>query len=354
LLKSLPPNWNQLIRTLPGAHALQSAEWGEFKRRSTGWTPETLSFTGKGTLHGAALTLTRQIGPFAVMYIPKGPLLDYSDPALVTVVLDTLERIARQRRVIWLKIDPDVTLAEGLPDTEADRPSAAGAAVVAILKKRGWVFSGSQVQYRNTLLIDLRQSEDDILKNMSQSTRYKVRYGPKHGVTTRAATAADLPLLYKLYAETGARDGFLTRPYHYYEDEWGVLMKAGIAHALLAEYEGQALAHVILFKFGGKCWYFYGASSSEHRNLMPTYLLQWEAMRWAKQQGCAWYDFWGAPDEFNETDPMWGVFRWKEGFGGTVTRTIGAWDYRPMPLLDTLYSRTMPTLLGALKRLRKR
>lgn len=352
MLKTLPPNWNQLIRSLPAAHVLQSAEWGDFKQRSTGWLPESLTFTGHKNIRGAALTLTRRVGPFAVMYVPKGPMLDYSDPAMLTVVLGTLERIARERRVIWLKIDPDVTLGEGIPGTDTDRPNPAGEQTVNILRNRGWVFSASQVQYRNTLLINLNQAEDEILKNMSQSTRYKVRYGPKHGVMARAGTQADLPLLYKLYAETGQRDGFLTRPYSYYEDEWGVLMKAGIAHPIIAEYEGQALAHVILFKFGGKCWYFYGASSNEHRNLMPTYLLQWEAMRWAKQQGCAWYDFWGAPDEFLESDPMWGVFRWKEGFGGTVTRTIGAWDYRPFPLLDTLYSRAMPAILGTLKRLR--
>jgi peptidoglycan pentaglycine glycine transferase (the first glycine) len=354
LLKSLPPNWNQLIRNLPATHVLQSADWGEFKRRSTGWTPEALTFSTQGNLRGAALTLTRRIGPFAVMYIPKGPMLDYADPAILTVVLDTLERIARQRRVIWLKIDPDARLGEGVPGTEDARPDATGENVVSILKKRGWVHSASQVQYRNTLQIDLTQSEDQILKNMSQSTRYKVRYGPKHGVTARAATQADLPLLYQLYAETGQRDGFFTRPYSYYQDEWGALMKSGIAHPIIAEFEGKALAHVILFKFGGKCWYFYGASSNEHRNLMPTYLLQWEAMRWAKAQGCTVYDFWGAPDEFTETDPMWGVFRWKEGFGGVVTRTIGAWDYRPFPLLDTVYSRAVPALLNLWKRLKRR
>jgi lipid II:glycine glycyltransferase (peptidoglycan interpeptide bridge formation enzyme) len=71
LLKSLPPNWNQLIRNLPATHVLQSADWGEFKRRSTGWTPEALTFSTQGNLRGAALTLTRRIGPFAVMYIPQ-------------------------------------------------------------------------------------------------------------------------------------------------------------------------------------------------------------------------------------------------------------------------------------------
>ena len=81
----------------------------------------------------------------------------------------------------------------------------------------------------------------------------------------------------------------------------------------------------MLFHFGPKAWYFYGMSSNEGRERMPTYLLQWEAIRWAQARGYATYDFWGAPDEFREDAPMWGVYRFKDGFGGTVVRHIGAW-----------------------------
>ncbi len=349
----LPDDWNAHIRDLPGAHILQSAEWGEFKRRSTGWIPQAVTLDSvNGAYRGAALLLTRQIGPLRVGYIPRGPLLDYADIATRTAMLDGLEHLARRYRLIWLKIDPDLPVGYGIPPDA--RPDATGVAFVAELEQRGWRLSESQVQYRNTLVLDLAPGEDALLKNMSQSTRYKVRYAPKHGVTVRAGTPDDLPLLYKLYAETGARDGFLTRPFSYYEDEWGALMRAGIAHALIAEYEGQALAHVVLFKFGRTCWYFYGASSSEHRNLMPTYLLQWEAICWAKAQGCTRYDFWGAPDVFDESDPMWGVFRWKEGFGGVVTRTAGAYDYVPSAALYALYTRAVPAALNLLKRLRGR
>lgn len=343
-------DWNDTIRNLPCAHVLQTAEWGAFKQRSTGWTPEHITFkNGDGKVAGAALILTRRLGPLAVMYVPKGPMLDYSDPLLLKLVLDQLERLARRRGAIWLKIDPDVVIGTGVPGTPDEQPDRVGEQVTNTLKGRGWRFSDSQVQFRNTIVVDLTHSEEELLKQMSQGTRYKVRYGPKHGVTARAATDADLPLLYSLYGETGARDGFLTRPLSYYQDEWGALMRAGLAHALIAEYEGLALAHVILFYFGQTCWYFYGASGGEYRNLMPTYLLQWEAMRWAKAQGCTRYDFWGAPDVFSEADSMWGVYRFKEGFGGTVTRHMGAWDYTPYPMLDTLYSRVMPRLLSAMK-----
>ncbi len=347
-------DWNNTIRALPYAHVLQTAEWGAFKQRSTGWQPEQITFNdARGQLAGAALILTRRVGPLTVMYVPKGPMLDYSDPKLLASALDQLERMARRRGAIWLKIDPDLVIGRGVPGEPDSGVEPLGEAVTQTLKKRGWHFSESQVQYRNTITVDLTRAEDELLKRMNQGTRYKIRYGPKHGVTVRAATLTDLPLLYSLYAETGARDGFLTRPLAYYQDEWGALMRSGLAHALIAEYESTALAHVILFHFGRTCWYFYGASSSENRNLMPTYLLQWEAMRWAKAQGYTCYDFWGAPNDFSEADPMWGVYRFKEGFGGTLTRHMGAWDYTPYPILDRLYSRVMPGVLGAMKRLRR-
>ena len=93
----------------------------------------------------------------------------------------------------------------------------------------------------------------------------------------------------------------------------------------------------------------YGMSREAHREKMPNHLLQWEAMRWAKAAGCETYDFWGAPDELTEADPMWGVWKFKEGFGGQVVRHIGAWDYAPSPLLYRLYTAILPRVLDVLR-----
>jgi lipid II:glycine glycyltransferase (peptidoglycan interpeptide bridge formation enzyme) len=110
---------------------------------------------------------------------------------------------------------------------------------------------------------------------------------------------------------------------------------------------------VILFHFGRTCWYFYGASSNQARDRMPNYLLQWEAMRWAKARGYAVYDLWGAPNLFDEADSMFGVYNFKRGFRGTVTRHIGAWDYAPSPLLYRAYTKAWPRLLSTLRRARR-
>jgi peptidoglycan pentaglycine glycine transferase (the first glycine) len=342
--------WNNTLRQLPYAHILQSWEWGEFKLATTGWHPQRLAFERDGQIVAMASVGVRKVGFLKVMYVSKGPALDYSDTALFQEVITALENRAKEQRAIWLKIDPDVILATGLPDSDDDTADVTGAAIKQSLETRGWQFSDSQVQFRNTMSIDLTQSEDDILMAMSGNTRRKVRTATKKNVTIHLATIDDLPILYDLYQITGERDDFLTRPFEYYKRAWQKFMEADLAHALIAEYNGKPIAHVILFHFRQKCWYFYGASSNEERNRMPNYALQWEAMKWAKSQGYTIYDMWGAPDTFDEHDSMWGVYQFKQGFRGTVVRHIGAWDYAPSQLLYNGYTEIMPRLLNLMRR----
>ncbi len=346
--------WNDRLRHLPHAHILQSWEWGEFKALTTGWQPLRLAFHHDTGLAAMASIGVRSLGPLKVMYAPRGPVFaDPGDSPGVGAVLDALAHLARQQHAVWLKIDPGLSAATGIPGADDDQPDATGQALTALLQGRGWRFSADQVQFRNTLTLDLTRSEDDLLMGMSQNTRRKVRTAQKKGVQVRAATPDDLPTLYALYQQTGQRDGFLIRPPAYYARAWQDFMAAGLAHALIAEVNAEAVAHVILFHFGRTCWYFYGASADHHREKMPTYLLQWEAMHWAKAQGYALYDFWGAPDHFDESDRMWGVYGFKRGFRGTVQRGVGAWDYAPFSPAYWGYTRLMPAVIGAMRRLRR-
>ncbi len=330
--------WNNNLRILPHAHILQTWEWGDFKQATTGWTPTRLIFRQDETVLAMASLLERRIGPLRVIYVPKGPVFQSNAPTA-----DVLSHLERQARAaVWLKIDPDIVAATGEDDNQ---PDPDGTAFIELLKQRGWRSSADQVQFRNTITIDLTRSEDQILAAMSQNTRRKVRTAAKKNVTIREGSTADLDTLYRLYRVTGERDDFLIRPPDYYRRAWQDFIEAGLAHVLIAELDGQAIAHVILMHFGQKCWYFYGASSNEERNRMPNYALQWEAMRWAKKQGYSVYDMWGAPSVFDESDPMWGVYGFKRGFRGTVTRYVGAWDYAPLPPLYTAYTRLWPRIL---------
>jgi peptidoglycan pentaglycine glycine transferase (the first glycine) len=346
--------WNALLRQFPTAHILQTWEWGAFKQDTGGWQPLRLAFLRDGQAVALVSLGIRHVGPLCLMYAPKGPLFLGHDSDVATFVLDTLQRLAAQRRAIWLKIDPDIALGYGAPQDADAQANPQGEAWQADLLRRGWRFSSDQVQFRNTMTVDLTQSEDALLAAMNQGTRRKIRIAERDGVTIRATTAqtleADIDILYTLYQATSARDGFLIRPREYYAQAWRNLFAADMAQPLIAEVDGQAVAHVILLHVGQTCWYFYGASGEQHRDKMPNYLLQWQAMRWSIQRGYHTYDLWGAPNEFTETDSMWGVYQFKRGLRARVVRTGGAWDYAPYPWLYRAYTELMPRVMRWLRR----
>jgi len=335
------PKWNAALADLPLAHVLQSWEWGEFKSRH-GWRPIRCLWREGEHSRAAACALTRRIGrwPAKIAYVPKGPALDCADGALLEQTLAHLEAFARRERAWFVKIDPDV---------RAD--TAVGQQVVETLRRRGWRSSREQIQFRNTLLLDLTPDPEDLLMAMKSKWRYNVRLAGRKGVTVRQGAPADLPLLYQMYAETAARNKFVIRPQDYYLDAWGTFIDAGLAQPLIAEVEGEAVAMAIIFRFAKRAWYMYGASRSVHRDKMPNHLLQWEAMQWARAQGCTVYDMWGAPDELNESDPLWGVYRFKKGFGGKFVEHIGAWDFPASRFGYWLYSIAMPRVLAAMRSL---
>jgi lipid II:glycine glycyltransferase (peptidoglycan interpeptide bridge formation enzyme) len=334
-------NWDGAIRTLPAAHILQSWAWTETKAQ-TGWRAQRMLWTADGRPAAAAALLTRRLTahlPVSVAYVPKGPVVDWNCALLVGQVLQEIEEEARRRNAIFVKIDPDV---------RSDTP--AGQAVRTVLVQRGWRVSDEQIQFRNTMITDLAPDEETLLANMKPKWRYNIRLSERRGVVVRDGTAADLPAFYKMYAETGERDGFLVRPYSYYESLWSQFLAEGLAHLLLAELDGRFVAGLMLFRFGATAWYFYGASTATARDAMPNHALQWAALRRAKASGCSRYDWWGAPDRLEDDDPMWGVYRFKVGFGGEFVPWIGAWDFPISHPLYWLYTVAMPRFLELARR----
>jgi peptidoglycan pentaglycine glycine transferase (the first glycine) len=362
--------WNSLIANLPGAHILQTWQWGQVKARF-GWTPnyycwyqaeggykrieliDLTSMSGEQPV-ASALVLTRSARlagyPIRVMYIPKGPLLDWENRSLRHSILLDIVLLARQKKAIFIKIDPDVPQGEGYPGMPDATLDQTGQAVITDLDKMGWRYSDEQIQFKNTVVLNLNQSLDHLLANMKQKTRYNLRLAERRGVQIRPGMKRDFPLLYRMYAETSLRDGFVIRNQDYYQALWGEFFDSGMAEILIAEVEEQPVAGLFLFMTAGKAWYLYGMSRQVHREKMPNYLLQWEAIRRAKANGCTVYDLWGAPDELREEDPLWGVFRFKEGLGGHVVRYLGAWDFPVKPVFYQLYVQILPQVLEIMRR----
>src|SRR4030067_1577592 len=165
-------HWDELIAGLPHAHVLQTAEWSQIKSQF-GWQRQPVVWKDpQGSIRAAAMLLSRSISiPVAsrilsFLYVPKGPMLDWSDMPLRHQALQDLESIARSRRVVFIKIDPDVRLGTGLSAAQDSLGNKTGYAVVDALERLGWRYSHEQVQFKNTLQIDLSNDQDQLLARM--------------------------------------------------------------------------------------------------------------------------------------------------------------------------------------------
>jgi peptidoglycan pentaglycine glycine transferase (the first glycine) len=325
--------WDSFVVAHPDAHILQTSPWGTLKAQF-GWADELIGLARGGELVAGAQVLYRRLpaGLGHLAYVPKGPLVDWVDEEQVIALVAALDRATRSRGAIALTVEP------GMPDEPLHRER------LRALGFRPAPFNS--VQPRRTLVVDISSDEKEILAAMKSKTRYNVRLAARKGVTVREATEADLPAFDALTATTAARDRFGVRTPAYYAAAYRLFVPQGRARLLLAEVEGEPVAALMVFALPPRAWYFYGASGNVHREKMPTYLLQWEAIRWAKSQGCSTYDLWGVPDEDEETleaeftqrrDGLWGVYRNKRGFGGHLVRSVGAWDRVHAPVRYRLY-----------------
>ncbi|MDL1944795.1 peptidoglycan bridge formation glycyltransferase FemA/FemB family protein [Chloroflexi bacterium CFX2] len=328
-------DWNHFLTQHPNAHLLQTGEWGELKS-AFGWKPVRVI----GGASGAQILFRKLPLGFTIGYIPKpvnseqssvisNQLLALSNVE-GSVVSDRfwqeIDDICRKHHAIFLKIEPDAWEDN------------------FTLHNSSFIPSKHNIQPPRTLIIDIRGNEEEILAHMKQKTRYNIRLAGKKGVTVRAWN--DIQAFHKMMLLTGGRDGFGVHSLEYYKRAYELFHPKDMCELLVAEYEDKPLAALFVARNGNRAYYLYGASTDEERNRMPTYLLQWEAMKWSKARGCEEYDLWGVPDEDEaileanfETrrDGLWGVYRFKRGFGGELKRAAQAVDRVYNPWLYWLY-----------------
>ena len=321
IIQPSPEQWDAFVASRPHPHILQTSAWGELKAHF-GWTSDRIAGIIDDCIVAGTLVLFRslplRLGTLA--YLPKGPILDFDDAELTTELLIGFDRLIKRRRSILLKIEPD------RPDDPA---------LHARLDELGFQPSPQTIQPPRTIAIDISRSEDEILAAMHAKTRYNIRLASKKDVVVREAHEDDLPAFNDLMQATATRDAFAVHSAEYYALAYRLFVPCDMARLFVATYQERILAGIFVFALSDRAWYFYGASSDAERQRMPNHALQWAAIRWAKARGCTQYDLWGVPDEDKATleahylergDELWGVYRFKRGFGGRLVRFAGAYD----------------------------
>jgi lipid II:glycine glycyltransferase (peptidoglycan interpeptide bridge formation enzyme) len=305
--------WNRFFAEIENPHILQTYEWGVLKSHF-GWLPFRIEHNGQ-----IAQVLLRQL-PFGykIAYLPRSSV-DLKNHSF----WKEIDIFCRSKKTIFLKFEPDNFIESSH--------------FVEINNK---FIKSISIQPRKTIEIDLAGNEDDWLERMKPKTRYNIRLAIKKKI--KVELSDDITTFYGLMLDTSNRDKFGVHSKEYYQFAYDLFNATNNVALFMAYYEGTPLAGLMVYRLGNRSWYFYGASNNTERNRMPTYLLQFEAMKWAKAVGCDTYDLWGIPDESEDilerdfdkrSDGLWGVYRFKRGFGGTIRQSENAFDRVYHPLL---------------------
>lgn len=331
---AVPPqpaeDWDRRLEEL-GGHLLQSWRWGALKQRH-GWKAHRILVNDpSGT--AMAQVLYRFRGPVSLGYIPRGPAMA-GDPAILWPrLLEQIDLSARRHRAIMTLVELNAPL--GL----------AGA-----FRKAGVARGPEHVLPGRTVKVPLAD-DDAILRQMHQKTRYNIRLAQRRGVVIErhCAEPAAVDDFYRLMQDTAARNAFGIHSRAYYQDFLNLFGDDAVL--LFAKVEAGAIAAVLIAaRFGKEAIYMYGASSTQHRADGAAFLLQFGAMRWARESGCETYDLWGIPEQDPESvrsedqssiagtrGSDWrGLYRFKTGFGGEIVSYPPVLERRHVPLLPWL------------------
>jgi len=340
--------WEQFNQSHKTGSLLQSWDWAEFQsgRQQKIWRLEVKE-NGKIV---AQMFLWKHGFLYAqnALYAPRGPVIidEYAHDEkkleeILKALFDYVHQLARKNKSLFFRLDPAVIL--NLDKMKNKQTWQENFAVdenkiwPIVFEKLNFEKSKRQVQPAHTIMLDLSKSEQELLQNMHQKTRYNIRLAKKRGV--EIIESADVKAFFRLMKQTIARQKFVSYPKDYFENLLKILKPNEQAKLYLAKYQGKIIAGILCTYYKNTATYLFGASSDEYKNIMAPHLLQWNAILKAKEDGYLFYDFWGAAPEKTKIkqEKSWlGITRFKQGFdpNQTIFEYVGAYSfiYRPMIL----------------------
>jgi lipid II:glycine glycyltransferase (peptidoglycan interpeptide bridge formation enzyme) len=311
-------------------HPLQSIDWGNFREK-----------TGVKVVRkdGVLLTIHKVPNtPWKIGYLPKGEM-----PTME--LIGKLKEIGREEKCIFIQLEPDVIFK-----TYPSRANAASNTSTSLsedkkeFEKLGLVKSAHPLFTKYTFVLDISKPEEELLKNMHSKTRYNIRVAQKNNVEVVEDNSDEAFHEYlKLTHATTTRQKFYAHTDKYHRTQWELLPHTHTpdklsSHLLLAKYNGKVLVAWIVFVFKDTLYYPYGASGSEHREVMASNLMMWEVIKFGKKLGLKKFDMWGALGPYPDTkDPWFGFHRFKQGYGGDLVEFVGSYDLVIDPFLYQAY-----------------
>lgn len=304
----------------------QSALWAKVK---DSWQAEYLTAKDEyNRVCGTMLVLIKKLPLGKVfLYAPRGPVCDIKNAYVLNDLIGQAVCLTQKYKAFMLKIDPMISE----DDVEA----------IKNLERLGFVHHSERVGYKNiqcreNYILDLNgKSEEEIFSGFKSKWRYNIRLAAKKGVKCGFYGEEKLDDFMLLMRQTAKHDNFQCRERDYFKR---ILRELGDKAMLCMCYlDDEPLSGALCIEYGGVMSYVYGCSSSEHRNCMPNYLMQWTMIKQALQRNCHTYDFCGIPYWNIPNHPNYGVYRFKQGFNGQVVTYAGEFDYRCCPFMCRMF-----------------
>ena len=299
-------------------HPLQAYQWGEFRDKTGVKIIRRGIFEKNKLVSGFQLTIHKiPRTPFTIGYLPKG-----EEPT--KGLLNELKKIGKQENCIFIQLEPNVT-----KQMANDK-----------LHMAHLVPAAHPLFTKYTFVLDLTQSEEELLKNMHSKTRYNIKIARKHNVIVEEDNSDEAFEAYiKLTKETTTRQKFYAHSENYHRLQWKTLPHTITknqlsSHLFVAKYNGKILTAWIVFVFKDALYYPYGASSSENREVMASNLIAWEVISFGKKLGLKQFDMWGALGSNPDTkDPWYGFHNFKQKYGPEHVEFVGSYDLVINPML---------------------
>jgi len=316
----------------------QTTFWSKIKSR-LGWSALACDMKVDGIPSGDLLLLRREVSPGVnIAYAPFGPELlpDNDQRGLYLSVLSSELKELLGPSCMFVRWDlPWESPYSEDEDRFDDKGNWLGPPETRLRELRmNWGVTGSAVRKAptdilppDTIIIDLNREESQILAEMKPKTRYNTRLSFRRGVNVRHGKASDLDIWMKLYEQTARRNEIVYHDRRFFEALLVQRCHDATVHLLIAEKQSIPLAAMFLSISADRATYLYGASSDEGRSLMAPYALQWTAIKESKQHSCHSYDLFGIAPGPNPEHPLYGLYRFKAGFGGEMIHRQGSWDY---------------------------
>lgn len=399
--------YEDFVKNSNNSHFMKSFYWGEVMKGKN-FTPFYVGLKENDKLVAAALLLKKHlIGKYCYYYSPRGYTIDYKNKELIYLFTNELKKYAKKNNGIFIKIDPDIKLHDLDSDGNIlgnDNYELVDYLKKIGYSHKGFNIDFVNEQPRFTFRLNLDNDFDTLYSQIHPTTRKILNKGNQYNLNLYKGNINDIDKFYETMKNTAERENLHLTSIDYYKNFYTILNNKNMSdlyvvevnlNDLITTYENNLneiikekeslddpkyknkdkisnlkndldkkiekmekeietikninkdqiiLSSIITVKYNDKVWTIHGGNSNILRELNSNYLLYFNIIKDAHNEGFKLIDFFGTSGEANpdKSNPIFGIHSFKKRFGGEYTEFIGEFDLITNKLVYFIYKKLLP------------